>query len=309
MTEQRIEQEAVGWLARQHDDAMDWDGFTAWLEADPRHRETFDAVALLDSDLDRHAATIFPLEQDNEPQPAPGKFRWAAWSGGGAIAAALALVFFVQRPEPAARPTQFATVAGETKQLRLADGTRIALAPASSLSVADNRLALAGTAYFDVPHRDGRTLTITAGDFVISDVGTRFAVSNDSDQVRVDMTDGVVMVRSAKLATPIRLTAGRSMIATNATGSVSLGSVLPDEVAGWRSGELRFDHAPLAVVVRELSRYSGAKVSVDPAIAERQFSGVITIRNGTSPARSLAQIMALNARPVDGGVRLESRAR
>ncbi len=309
MTDQRIEQEAVAWLTRQHDDAMDWDGFTVWLEADPRHRETFDAFALLDSDLDRHAATIFPLEQANQPQPAPGKFRWAAWGGGGAIAAALALAFFVQRPEPAARPTQFATVAGETKQIRLADGTRVALAPASSLSVAGNGLALAGTAYFDVPHRDGRTLTITAGDFVISDVGTRFAVSNDPEGVRVDMADGVVMVGSARLAAPIRLTAGRSMIANNATGSVSLGGVVPAQVAGWRTGELRFDHAPLTVVVRELSRYSGTKVSVDPAIAERPFSGVITIRNGSSSARSLAQIMALDIQPVDGGMRLEPSAR
>ena len=43
-----IHEEAARWFAAQDADDMDWDGFTAWLEADPRHRQAFDAVALLD---------------------------------------------------------------------------------------------------------------------------------------------------------------------------------------------------------------------------------------------------------------------
>jgi transmembrane sensor len=55
MSIDRIYEEAAGWLVRQQDDAMDWEGFTLWLEADPRHRAAYDDLALLDADLDTFA--------------------------------------------------------------------------------------------------------------------------------------------------------------------------------------------------------------------------------------------------------------
>ena len=307
MTDQRIEQEAVAWLVRQHDSATDWAGFTAWLEADPRHRAIYEELALLDSDLELYAASIFTVEQDNERRASRRGRSWMAWGGGGAIAAAIAAIFLVNEPKPAPSLQLYATRAGETRKLHLSDGSTIALAPASSLTVRGGQFALNGAAYFDIRHRTDRTLTITAGEFEITDIGTQFAVSSDPYGFRVDVAEGRVTVRPPEGATAIQLTAGRSLTAEPANGSVRLSTIDPDGVAEWRSGRLRFDSSPLAVVVGELSRYSAVKVSVDPAIADRQFSGVIAIEHSMSPAQSLAKIMSIDAHPVVGGVRLQPR--
>ena len=50
--EARIEEEAAAWQVASVNDDMDWDGFTRWLEADPRHRRAFDEAALADTLVD-----------------------------------------------------------------------------------------------------------------------------------------------------------------------------------------------------------------------------------------------------------------
>lgn len=85
---------AAEWHAAQDGPDMDWDGFTAWLEADPRHASAFDAVALLDDRiaLNREAiAAQLPVEQ-------PASKRWI-WGGAGAAAIAAALALTIGLPQ------------------------------------------------------------------------------------------------------------------------------------------------------------------------------------------------------------------
>jgi transmembrane sensor len=309
MTEDRILDEAAGWFARQHDDAMDWEGFTAWLEADPCHRQAFDELCALDSDLYLHGKDLGSGFSD-----VPGSvskdagLRWGRWAGlGGAVAAALALVVVMQPAERGPPIQEYRSAAGHSRQVALADGTRVALAPDSRLSVSGPELALEGTAYFDVPHKPGRELAIRAGSFTISDVGTRFAVANESGSVSVDVADGSLSVSSERLDKAIALTTGHGIKADEQT--IRLTQVNPADVASWRNGRLQFENAPLTLVVRDISRYSGRTVTVDPAVGGQPFSGVIAIDNGDTAARNLAQIMALDARPVHGGMRLQPRHR
>lgn len=308
---ERIWEEAAVWLARQKDDAMDWDGLTAWLEADPRHREAFDEVSLIDADLNEHRDAIWNVEQTAVPTAANDARwtqwgRWAGWAGG-AVAAGVALVLALQ-PEPNGVPMQdYRASARKSAEIALADGTQITLAPASHLTVQGEKLALAGTGYFEVLHKPGRTLVVRAGDFEVSDIGTRFSIGNEADGVRVEVAEGTVAVASARMAKRISLSAGHGLIADTAGGTVRLTQIQPTAVASWRTGKLQFDQMPLALVARDVSRYSGYKVTVDPVIADRPFSGVIAIDDGGSPGATLAQILALDARPVEGGVRLEPR--
>jgi transmembrane sensor len=229
--------------------------------------------------------------------------------GGGAIAACLALVFALQ---PAGRdvPIQdYRSAIGKNSQIALGDGSKVVLAPASHLTVQGDQLALEGTGYFDIPHKPGRTLIIRAGEFQISDVGTQFSVGNEAEGVSVDVAEGSLSVSSERLAKPIALAAGHGLRADRSSKTIRMTSVDPQQVASWRSGQLQFDQTPLALVARDISRYSGEKVMVDPAIANQPFSGVIAIDEGASPARALAQILSVEARPVDGGIRLEPRGR
>jgi transmembrane sensor len=312
MSIDRIYDEAAGWLVRQQDDAMDWEGFTAWLEADPRHREAYDEIALIDARIDEHSERLrddgpvsLPVAA-NDPEPV----RWGRWAGlgGGAIAAGLALTIALQPMRHEVPAQDYRSVPGHVLQVALSGGTKVLLAPASHLTVKGEKLAIEGTGYFDVPHQPGRALTINAGDFTVTDIGTRFSVGNEADGVSVDVADGSLAVTSARLGAPIGLSAGHGLRASS-SGMVRLVQVEPRQVATWRTGELQFDQVPLKLVARDISRYSGRNVTVDPAIAEQPFSGVIAIDDGEAPARTLAQILSLDVKAVDGTLRLEPRRR
>ena len=214
MSIDRIYDEAAGWLVRQQDDAMDWEGFTAWLEADPRNREAYDDLALIEARLDEHSdrlrdESIFrqPIAA-NETEPV----RWGRWAGfGGAIAAGLALLMVVQ-PIGHELPTQeYSSAPGQMREVALAGGAKVLLAPASHMTVRGEKLAIEGTGYFNVPHQPGRALTIKAGDFTVTDIGTRFSIGNEADGVSVDVADGSLAVTSARLTTTIELSAGHAL--------------------------------------------------------------------------------------------------
>ena len=50
--DERLLDEALAWRAALESDDADWDGYTLWLEADARHREAFDQIALTERIVD-----------------------------------------------------------------------------------------------------------------------------------------------------------------------------------------------------------------------------------------------------------------
>jgi len=300
----RIIEEASAWFVRQSDDAMDWDAFTLWLEADPRHRMAFDQLCNIDADLDNLRETTATQVAAND-DPAPR--RWAYWTGGGVVAAALALVIALQ-PGAEVNPIQdYWSTPGQVRQLVLGDGTNVTLAPASRLVARGNIMSLEGSAYFDVVHRVGRTLTIKAAGLTVSDIGTRFEVASYGDSAGVKVAEGQVSVAAPGLAHPIQVTTGHALAAEG--GSIRVSSFTPQTVAAWRQGKLIFDNVPLALAVRDVTRYSGTKINVDPAIGSETFSGVIAIHDGKTAARDIAEIVGSDVREVDGGIRIVPRHR
>lgn len=305
-----IIERAAEWHAAQDGDAMDWDAFTLWLEADPRHRVAFDQIALLDDDLVMQRGSIGRTLGDASIVDRPQRhWRFLATGTLGAVAAALALI--VGLPYVANGPDQsvsYETARGETRQILLRDGSRITLAPLSVLKVADARqsqLALAGTAYFDIKHRSDRALTIAAGGLVVRDIGTAFAIDSGADGARVAVAEGSINIASTALPSPVALTAGQSFTTSKAAGTAVRGAQRADAIASWRHGQLVYDKTPLALVVSDLGRYASTTVTIDPTLASRRFSGILTIGDGTGLVDDVAAIMALDARPVGNGIRLE----
>lgn len=302
-------EEAAAWLTRQQDDAMDWDGFTLWLEADAQHRVAFDELALVDAALDRNAAPLF-REVPKEDHPSANERHAVRWArvvalGAGAIAAGLGALFWLGPRHPSPALQDYRSGPAQTIQVALQDGGRVLLAPSSRLTMQGLTWSLEGSALFDIPHRAGRTLKISAGDFEVTDIGTRFTIENDPEAVIVELAEGSVAVSSSHLAKPVSLSKGQAFMADPARGTVRLASIEPQIVGSWRTGRLEFDNAPLALVARQISRYSGEQVTVDPQIADQPFSGVIAVNHGEAPETSLAQILSLKVKRVDGTVRLE----
>jgi transmembrane sensor len=311
MTLDRTYEEAAAWLARQHGQAMDWEAFTVWLEADPRNRAAFDSMALLDSELDENASRISKVIARDDLSSANGlpRVRWGTWVGfgGAAVAASLAGLLWVQ---PAAHETathDFRSPAAKMVRIAFNDGASIALAPASELRVRGDHMDLQGSAFFDIPHLQGRTLNISVREFQVTDIGTRFSIDSEPEAVTIEVAQGSVEVSSSGLAKAISLTPGEGLVADPSGGTVRLTSVDAQEVGSWRAGKLQFNNAPLALVAQEISRYSGEKVAVDPTISGQPFSGVIAINHGEAPVETLAQILSLEIKTVDGARRLQPR--
>ncbi|OJW60082.1 MAG: hypothetical protein BGO57_05485, partial [Sphingomonadales bacterium 63-6] len=260
-TEQAIIEQAVAWHLASLGDAMDWDGFTQWLEADPRHRAAFDEVALADALIADHPEAMPPVEVANDdwrgddalPTPRKGLFsmRWA----GGAIAASLVAVLAVWQFAPGSTVTY--STGMESREIALEDGSRIELAPHSKLKIEgreEERMALEGGAWFDIRHDPSRSLAITAGALEISDIGTQFDIQSAAGQVRVQVAQGELRVSSEALGKPLRLAAGHGVTFDPAGGTAQVATLPSGRAGEWRDGRLSFDAAPLPLVAADLSR-------------------------------------------------------
>ncbi|KPL66789.1 hypothetical protein SZ64_00920 [Erythrobacter sp. SG61-1L] len=319
-TEQAIIEQAAAWhlasLGHAADGAMDWDAFTLWLEADPRHRRAFDEVALADALLGDHPGALTAQESANDDwagenaQPEPPRRSFALRWTGAAMAASLVVALAVWQFGMGSVQTYATDM--QARQIALADGSQIELAPHSSLRIEgrdQQRIALEGGAWFDIRHDPSRQLAITAGQLEISDIGTQFDVQSAAGQVRVQVAQGRVRVSSDALGKPLNLTAGHGVTFDPAGGTAEVMAVPAGKAGEWREGRLSFDAAPMPLVAADLSRYAGVKVSVAKSLRGRRFTGTLVIRDGEAALRDLSQLMDLELGRSGDGYRLQPRTR
>lgn len=304
--DERLLDEAIAWHQSLEREDADWDAYLAWLEADPRHREAYDEIALLDRAVDDHAPE---LKRFVDPEPTivstPQRSKRRPWLYGS-VAAALAVAVSVPMLRPAPDVT-YSTGAGQTRRVAIGDGISAELAPSTRLVAMagdPRKLELAsGEAYFDVAHDPSRALAIQAGDFRVTDIGTKFGMTLGGDSVRVAVAEGNVSVGAADGA-PTRVAAGEQLIALNIDHSATKRAISAKDVGSWRHGRLVYNEAPLSAVAADLSRYSGKTVTVDPALRDRQFSGVIVVGDGSKLFDTLSGLMAISYETHGGVVRL-----
>lgn len=316
---------AAHWHLQSARDDMDWDGFTLWLEADPAHRSAYDAIVLDDDWVMAHAAAIrgsIPRAPEVGVGAVPKALAYvrrtpALWLGsatGLAAVAALGLVLLpVGRPAPVVEAMHnYAAPLDAPRTLALSDGVRVVLSRGAQLSVPDAAgapMRLTGTAYFDVAHRPDRILKIQAGGYTISDIGTRFEVANSDMGVRVAVEQGSISLSRNSADGAVHLSAGQGALGYHHGGSIELMSVVPQSVGSFRRGVLVYQNAPLGIVAQEISRYTELPVMVDNTVAQRRFSGALTIGKGKALATNLAELMDIEASERNGTILLSAAGR
>lgn len=307
-----IDEAAARWHFRQAADDMDWDGFTLWLEADPRHRAAYDAVALLDERIDRARPALARLTAEASPA-ARRVSPWIGWSAAAAAVAATIAVTVTQFPgtPPATQRLEeiaYRAPAGKVRNVQVAEGLTAAVSPGSELRVAsrDAPITLEGSAFFDVRHDADHPVVIEAGGYEIRDIGTRFEVMSGSGMLRVAVIEGRVAVKSTT-AQEVEVPAGQ-VLTLGPNGASELRPGNGAEVASWRRGTLVYDDVPLGMVAADLSRYGGQPIEVDPVAARRRFSGVIAPGDRAAMAATLAELTGLHARTDGNAIRLGDSA-
>jgi transmembrane sensor len=309
MDEQMLDQ-AIAWQAALEQDDADWGGYLVWLEADPRHREAFDSVALLDAAIADKREQIKALIAP--PAETPFNARPAQWRPkmlwGGAIAASLAIMVAVPVFRSGPAPVTYSNEGITNRNLALANGTNIVLAPSSRIIVTGKDAAAIelaqGEAYFDVRHDPARTLTISAGAYRISDIGTRFSVNLSGKSFRVGVAEGMVSVGTDDADKPVQINAGYQLVGSG--GNLSLAPIDVVQIGSWRTGRLSYTDAPLNLVAADITRYSGKAIIVDPSVEKRHFSGSLVIGDGSRLVGDLATVMGINAQPTGNAVRVSA---
>ncbi|USI74840.1 FecR family protein [Sphingomonas morindae] len=290
-----IQEAVVAWMLRIGEpDFADWDGFAAWLETSPAHRDAYAALLDRSAWAARHIAgadriaPVPPMAALPEETRAPARWRGRAWSGGLA-AALVALLGWGGWQMLAPRAVTIETRPGTQRLVTLA-GTRIQLNGETRL-VYDARRPRAvtlarGEALFDVRHDAANPFTLTVGSVELIDRGTRFDVTRGAAGLRVQVAEGVVAVQDAGRAVTLR--AGTMLLDPADDGAIELRPVAPAAVGGWRHGQLSYVAAPLATVAADLSRGLGVPILVDAPDADRRFTG--SLAYGTDKARFLAEL-------------------
>lgn len=295
--------------------------------ADAENRRIFDAVSRLLADGDRYRTPRRPkreeLEADRyDPSIPIAEWRkrhvphalqkkcasvgnwWRWWSGGlavAAVAASAVLVILWPAGFHSALsiwngPAVYQTKVGEVRDVRLRDGSSIVLGGRTELSVAFSGRRrsvklIEGQAWFKVAHDPHWPFAVTVGDGTITDVGTAFAVTRDSDRVVVTVTEGAVEVTArnarhlpltfsaglggAPVLAPIRVNGGEE-VAYSDSGALS--PVKPADThaaTAWTRGRLIFDNQPLRYVVETVDLYSSRHIAVSPSAGALRFSGIV----------------------------------
>jgi transmembrane sensor len=194
------------------------------------------------------------------------------------------------------------TVRGGRQELRLADGTRVVLGPASTLrypaefGTGPRDVELTGEGYFEVVHDAAHPFRVRAGHAAAEDIGTAFSVRAypEDSAVRVVVAEGSVALGAAAAgaAPAVPLTPGQ-------LGSLARGSAVPTvrrvNVAaylGWMEGRLAFDETPLAEVVAQLGRWYDAPFRIaDPALASRTLTASFTSEPLADVLAALAPVL------------------
>lgn len=217
-------------------------------------------------------------ERREEPQRAPRRLRWLLPAVAAAGISALAVGVWVTNVVGWERVE---TGAAERRQLALADGSVVQLAPNSKLRVhLQARLReielSRGEAFFRVA-RDGRPFIVETEHATVRATGTAFAVERAGEGVVVTVAEGKVVVQNAEhRAEPgVLLAAGQQVTAPN-TGQVGeVRSVDAARELSWTLGHLIFDRDRVFDAVDRFNRYNKTQMRIaDPTLGERRISGV-----------------------------------
>ncbi|WP_260583216.1 FecR family protein [Sphingopyxis sp. PET50] len=297
-----IEARAIDWVIAQRDPGFaDWDGFADWLAEDTAHAAAYDAVALLDADLDALPARPASLVAVNDEAPAPRRPSRRAWFGG-AIAAALVAAIALPNLGLFGDPDRIQTAAGEHRTLTLADGSKIEINGGSVVLLDEDRPRFArlesGEAMFHIVHRERDPFVVEAGGNRIVDLGTAFNVVRRDRQTAVAVSEGIVVYNPGR--DNVRMLAGESIEAGDGDKTPpKVRRIDAASIGGWRSGLLVYPGTPLTVVAEDLRRTAGMEVAIAPSAAGIGFRGALVVSDDRT--RTVADLAALS------GTRAERR--
>ena len=325
--------EAAQWVVDIHEvedpSAEMLQRWVQWLEESPEHRLEFDLAEA----IWRHTSVVGgsePRSPENDGYDASTSVadwrrqraakaaqasratrvrvaslrRRAAFLSAAAAACVLAFVIVAGRDSGVrlSRDT-FVTRTGESMNIVLEDGSRVALGARSRMAIdftggTRNVRLEAGEAYFSVHKDRNRPFQVSAQNRVLTAVGTAFDVRRTSTGLVVAVSEGVVSVsagtdgpqavlpphllgaRGTEIPSNVtHLARGQQLSIssdTNLARPVTVTAVDPTQAARWRDGWLIYRDEPLREVIEDVERYSDRRIEIASSVPEGlRFTGAV----------------------------------
>jgi transmembrane sensor len=325
-----IPAQASAWLARRDRGftPAEQDSYLQWLREDARHGA---AVARLEAAW-RTLDQLAEWRPVHSAKPNPDLLAVRShrprrvWAAVLAVAAAVAIGFFVVHPALQPEPTAYVVRHSEVRTL--ADGSTVELNQGAEIDVdfsgAERSVRLLrGEAHFTVAKMGPeRPFVVTVGDLRVRAVGTVFNVRIQNDNVDVLVTEGKVRIDPPRPSEPdlvvnaAMLHAGeRTIVSASAPTPVPPAVIAASEaeieqVLAWQGLRLEFNDTPLAAAIEEFNRHSGTRfVIADDGIADLRIGGNFRADNAEAFARLLSGFGVMVERDHAGRVVLRGGAR
>ena len=269
-----------------------------WLAAAPENRVAYEKIARVWTSLGALEGRIPRLAIPHRPSRLP----LLGIAATLLVVLSLSIGFFSYRWWNGA-PTTWTTPRGATRNILLADGTRIVLDADSELesrigSRARHIALRRGEALLSVAHDAARLFEVEIGRGRITDLGTRFDVENLGGRARVSVLEGRVGLETQR--GQVLLEAG------HAGGYDGDGTLLPvraadSSVALWADGQQRhFDADRLPDVLARLERYHQVTFTLtDPQLQQLRLSGTFRTSDLSLFLRTLQAALPIQIRWMD----------
>ncbi len=175
------------------------------------------------------------------------------------------------------------TLKGRKFQLVLADGTKVWLDAASSITYPvaftgkQRKVKVTGQLYFEVAKDKSKPFIVEAGETTVQVYGTHFNVNayEDESTIKTTLLEGSVKISANNQS--LMLEAGQQAVyGKSNTGSIQLDTdINTDAVIAWKNGLFQFDNADLPTVLRQLARWYDMQIVYKGKIPVREFDGKI----------------------------------
>ncbi|MCC9624498.1 FecR domain-containing protein [Thalassospira sp. MA62] len=230
-------------------------------------------------------------------------FAWRKARLGGAFAIVLGCLLFMLLPGwITSMDADFSTKIAQSRDITLADGSVVHLAPDSALSLDDGDprkvTLLEGEAFFEVTPDASHPFVVTAGHTKTTVLGTAFNVRNGATGVDVMVEQGHVRVQGDGASIATDLHAGDGVL-VHRDGQTDLRKISPDLVGAWRNGQLIAKDHTLADMVAAVDRYYDGWIMIpDDDLATEPLTGFYDLSDPMGALRAMADAQGAEIRQV-----------
>ena len=313
-----IEAIASEWLARR--DGQQWSDdlqreLDAWLDCTTAHRVAYLRLESAWLRTHRMSALQRPMLDGMASERAPRpRNQSAAWRFAAALLAITLLAAGGSYWLSAPSDMNYQSALGARRDVILADGTHILLNTETKLRAnidGHRRHArlVEGEAYFEIAHDATRPFVVDVGDYMITVLGTKFAVRRDGTAVRVSVVEGKVRLEAKQPGEgkqTLVLTQNELAVATSSTALMLRRTV--DQTSSdlsWRAGKITFHDDTLQAAALEFNRYNAKKlVLTDQRAAQVRIGGSFNADNVEAFARLLHDGFGLKVRDDGSTIRV-----